>query len=42
MVYLYVAGTMHKCPPSGGVHLQEVSVSTNYGSLLPIVSEAAH
>ena len=24
---LYVAGTMPKCPPTGGVRLQEVSVS---------------
>ena len=26
-MYLYVVGTMPKCPPMGGVHLQEVSVS---------------
>ena len=27
MLYLYVVGTMPKCPPTGGVRLQEVSVS---------------
>ena len=27
MWYLYVVGTMPKCPPTGGVRLQEVSVS---------------
>ena len=27
MQYLYVVGTMPKCPPTGGVRLQEVSVS---------------
>ena len=34
MQYLYVAGTMHKCLPTGGVRLQEVSVS---GGLTVIV-----
>ena len=27
MKYLYVVGTMLKCPPKGGVRVQEVSVS---------------
>ena len=26
-LYLYVVGTMPKCPPTGSVRLQEVSVS---------------
>ena len=27
MQYMYVVGIMPKCPPTGGVRLQEVSVS---------------
>ena len=26
-VVFVCGGTMHKCPPTGGVHLQEVSIS---------------
>ena len=34
MLYLYVAGTMYKCPLTGGFRLQEVSVSG--GSTVPL------